>query len=103
MSEKPNLNHYMLDIWDSEIDSFASFYPGCLERIQKIAKENLGKTILIVPSGTPMKTPIAHAKNVPVDRVQCEKGSFYVVEFDEEGKATIQKDEPMFGISLEIV
>ncbi|PJD94936.1 MAG: hypothetical protein CK425_10285 [Parachlamydia sp.] len=96
-------NDAMLDKWNSTIDSFATFYPGCLERIQRIAKENLDHTILIVSSGTPAKTPIAHAKNIPVDRIQCEKGSFYVVEIDEDGKATILEDEPMSGISVEEV
>lgn len=96
-------NDAMLDKWNSTIDSFATFYPGCLERIQRIAKENLGHTILIVSSGTPAKTPIAHAKNIPVDRIQCEKGSFYAVEIDEDGKTTILEDEPMSGISVEEV
>lgn len=82
-------NHFLLDKWHPKIDSFDSFYPGALERIQKIAKENLDKVLLISSSGTPMKTPIAHAQGVNVYDVQCPKGSCYSVRIYENGIAEL--------------
>lgn len=93
-------NDCLLDKWHPEIDVFDEFAHQFLERVQKIVNQNLGKNVLIVPHGTPMKAWIAQAWNVPVDTVQCAKGSYYVAEIAESGNV-ILLDHPRSGISLE--
>lgn len=68
-------NHCLLDKWHPEIDTFDNFYKSCLPKIMDFALTNLGKTVLVVSHGTPMKSIIAKAKNIPVHSVICNKGS----------------------------
>lgn len=98
--ELKNGNDCLLDKWHPDIDVFEPFFEQCIDKIINTAKENLGKTLLVVPHGTPMKSIVAKAKNVSVDRVICQKGAYYAVEIDLNGKVTL-REEMMGGISIE--
>jgi broad specificity phosphatase PhoE len=71
-----------------------------MERLKKTVQRNLGKTLLVVPHGTPMKAVIAEAKGIAIDRVQCNKGSYYAAEFDEQGHVRLIEGIQS-GISIE--
>lgn len=96
-----NGNDCLLDDWHPNMDTFDDFSARFMDRIKIVARKNLGKTILIIPHGTPMKAIIAEAKGITSDRVLCAKGSYYVAEIDGAGNVTIREDMHK-GISVEL-
>jgi phosphoserine phosphatase len=92
-------NDIHLDKWRDDIDTFDDFSAKFIERIKKFTAKNLGKTLLIVPHGTPMKAMIAEAKGTTSDRVNCAKGSYYKIEIDANGHFFLQEDMQQ-GISI---
>lgn len=93
-------NDAMLDKWRDDMDTFDRFTEEFLPKIKKVALENLGKTLLIVPHGTPMKAIVADAMKTTSDRVKCDKGSWYVAEIDNQGMITVDFNRSK-GISID--
>lgn len=93
-------NDLFLDHWREDMDTFDDFSYKFLLKLKKLAQENLGKTLLIVPHGTPMKAIVAEAKGVTSDRVICAKGSCYAVTIDINGHFSL-KEELQHGVFIE--
>lgn len=83
-------NDVFLDEW-AEIDNFDDFSKKCNADIDKIASENLDKTLLFVPHGTPIKAMIGAALGLTSDRVKVGRGAYGVITINAEGKAVLKE------------
>lgn len=93
-------NDCLLDPWGFEnTDTFDGFYQKCLEKIKRTAKKNLGKTLLIATHSTVIKTVVAAALKLPIEKIKNKTGSWVGVEIDQEGTISLIPNQ-MKGISF---
>lgn len=87
-----------LDKWDEHIDTIQDFSKCSIEGIREIALAHLGKNLLFVPHGTPIKAMIGAAEGISPDRIKVARGAYGVIKVDALGNFTFMKDQST-GIS----
>lgn len=93
-------NDVFLDPWRNDMDTFDAFSREFIFKLKKLVSQYPGKTLLVVPHGTPMKAIFAQAQGITTDRVMCAKGAYFAVTIDANGTFVLKKDM-MHGISIE--
>lgn len=90
-------NDCLLDQWRPDVDSFEDFRKKALVNIQKLAKDNLGKILLVVTHSTYIKCAANICTQVPISLFKNKTGSWICVEVDSEGNCQLRKQK---GVSL---
>lgn len=90
-------NDCLLDQWRPDVDSFEDFQKKALVNIQKLANENLGKTLLVVTHSTYIKSAANMCTQAPISLLKNKTGSWICIEVDSEGNCQLRKQK---GVSL---
>ena len=101
LSQLAQASPELMDAWINHLqdfqapggESFRQVYDRVRETIQRLIRENPGKTLVLVGHGCSIKTALCYCKGLPLEQLQdmpwCDNTGVTKVEFDEQGHPTI--------------